>query len=68
MFEHNTSDHSTALTTTVTIAYIRGTCKTIALILRPYNIRVAPKPMFTSQRLLTNVKGKDKAEDRLGAV
>ena len=28
--------------------------------LRPYNIRVAHKPMFTSRHLLTNVKGRDK--------
>ena len=34
-------------TTTATIPYIRGTSETIARILRPYNIRVAHKPMFT---------------------
>ena len=33
---------------------------TIARILQPYNIRVAPKPITTLRRLLTNVKGKDK--------
>ena len=33
------------------------------------NIRVAHKPIFTLRRLLTtNVKGKDKPEDRPGAV
>ena len=55
-------------TTTATIPYIRGTSETIARILRPYNIRVAHKPMFTLRRLLTNVKGKGKPEDRPGAV
>ena len=48
--------------------YIRGTSETIARILRPYNIRVAQKPMFTLRCLLTNGKGKDKPEDRPGAV
>ena len=38
-----------------TIPYIRGTSETIARILRPYNIRVAHKPIFTLRRLLTNV-------------
>ena len=55
-------------TTTATIPYIRGPSETIARILRPYNIRVAQKPIFTLRRLLTNVKGKDKPEDRPGAV
>ena len=31
-------------------------------------IRVAHKPIFTLRRLLTRVKGKDKPEDRPGAV
>ena len=51
-------------TTTATIPYIRGTSETIARIRRPYNIRVAHKPTFTLQRLITNFKGKD----RPGAV
>ena len=51
-----------------TIPYIRGTSETIARILRPYNIPVAHKPIFTLRRLVTNVKGKDKSEDRPGAV
>ena len=63
---NDTSNNS--YTTTATIPYIRGTCETIARILRPYNIRVAHKPIFTLRRLLTNVKGKDKPEDRPGAV
>ena len=33
--------------------YIRGTSETKARILRPYNTRVAHKPMFTLRRLLT---------------
>ena len=54
--------------TTPTIPYIRSTPETIARILQPYNIRVAHKPITTLRRLLTNVKGKDKPEDRQGAV
>ena len=53
---------------TVTTAYIRGTSETIVCILQPYNIRVAHKPITTLRRLLTNVKDKDKPEDRQGAV
>ena len=37
-------------------------------ILRPYNIQVAHKAMFTLRRLLINVKDKDEPEDRPGAV
>ncbi|CAH3139990.1 unnamed protein product, partial [Porites evermanni] len=54
--------------TTATTPYIRGTSETIARILQPYNIRVAQKPITTLRRLLTNVKDKDKLEDRQGAV
>ena len=53
---------------TATVPYIRGTSETIARILQPYNIRVAHKPITTLRRLLTNVKDKDKPEDRQGAV
>ena len=35
--------------------------------LQPYNIRVAHKPIPTLRRLLTDVKDKDKLEDRQGA-
>ena len=35
--------------------------------LQPYNIRVAHKPITTLRRLLTDVKDKDKLEDRQGA-
>ena len=55
-------------TTTATLPYIRGTTETIAHIVRPCNIRVAHKPMFSLRRLLTNVKDKDESEDRPGAV
>ena len=63
---NDSSDNS--YTTTATIPYIRGTSETIARILRPYNIRVAHKHMFTLRRFLTNVKDKDEAEDRPEAV
>ena len=53
---------------TATVPYIRGTSETIARILQPYNIRVAHKPITTLRRLLTNVKDKDKPEDRQEAV
>ena len=42
--------------------------QTIARILQPYNMRVAHKPITTLRRLLTNVKEKDKPEDRQEAV
>ena len=60
--------HNSGPVTTATIPYIRGTSETIARILQPYNIRVAHKPITTLRRLLTNVKDKDKPEDRQGAV
>ena len=52
---------------TATILYIRGTPETIARILQPFNTSVAHKTT-TLQGLLTNVKDKDKPEDRQGAV
>ncbi|CAH3044512.1 unnamed protein product [Porites evermanni] len=56
--------------TVSTIPYIRDTSETIARILQPYNIRLAHKPILptTLRRLLTNVKDKNKQEDRQGAV
>ena len=55
--------------TTATTSYIKGTSDTIARILQPYNIcDIAHKPIITLRRLLTNVKDKDKPEDRQGAV
>ena len=58
---HSNTDSNTQTNsgpvTTATIPYMRGTSETIARILQPYNIRVA-----------TNVKDKDKPEDRQGAV
>ena len=71
---HNNTDSNTQTSvnsgpvTTGTISYIRGTSETIARILQPYNIRVAHKPITTLRRLLTNVKDKDKPDDRQGAV
>ena len=69
---HSNTDSNTQTNsgpvTTATIPYIRGTSETIARILQPYNIRVAHKPITTLRRLLTNVKDKDKLEDRQGAV
>ena len=69
---HSNTDSNTQTNsgpgTTATIPYIRGTSETIARILQPYNIRVAHKPITTLLRLLTNVKDKDKPEDRQGAV
>ena len=53
---------------TATIPYIRGTSETMARTLQPYNILVAHKPITTLRRLLTNVKDKDKPEDRQGAI
>ena len=57
-----------ALFKTAPIPYFRGTSQTIAHILQPYNIRVAHKLITTLRRLLTNVKDKDKPQDRQGAV
>ena len=69
---HSNTDSNTQTNsgpvTTATIPYIRGTSETIARILQPYNIRVAHKPITTLRRLLTNVKDKDKPDDRQGAV
>ena len=71
-FDHSNSDSNCQTNagpvTTATIRYIRGTSETIARILQPYNICVAHKPITTLRRLLTNVKDKDKSEDRQGAV
>ena len=69
---HSNTDSNTQTNsgpvTTATIPYIRGTSDTIARILQPYNIGVAHKPITTLRRLFTNVKDKDKPENRQGAV
>ena len=69
---HSNTDSNTQTNSgpvmTATIPCIRGTPETIARILQPYNIRVAHKPITTLRRLPTNVKDKDKPEDRRGAV
>ena len=63
------SNFNSGPVTTATIQHIRGTSETTALILQLYNIRVAHKPITTLRRLLmttTEVKNKDKPEDRQG--
>ena len=67
---HNNTDSNvnSGPVTTATIPYIRGTSETIARIFQLYNIRVAHKPITTLRRLLTDVKDKDKPEERQGAV
>ena len=40
----------------------------MSCILRPYNIRVAHKPITTLRHILTNVKDKEQPYDRQGAV
>ena len=62
--EHNATNANPTPVTTATIPYIKGTSKTIARILQPYNIRVAHKPITTLRQLLTNVKDKDEPNDR----
>ena len=54
--------------TMATVPYTKGTCETIARILRPHDIGVAHKPITTLRQLLTNVKDKVKQTDRQGAV
>ena len=49
------------------ILYIGGTSETIACILQAYNICIAHKLTTALWQLLTNVKDKDKPEDRQGA-
>ena len=65
--DNETTDDTTPLTL-ATLPYIRGTSETIARILRPYNIRVAHKPITTLRDLLTNVKDKDEPINRQGTV
>ena len=66
---HPTKGDNPTPVTTATIPYIKDTYETIAQILQPYNmIRVAHKPITTLRQLLTNVKDKDKPNDREGAV
>ena len=64
---HATNTDATPVTT-ATIPYIKGTSETIARLLQPYNIRVAHKTITALRQLLTNVKDKDEASDRRGAV
>ena len=46
---------------------IQGTSETISRILQPYNIRVAHKPGTTLRQLLTDVKDREKPNNRQGA-
>ena len=62
--ELNETDNPT--TVTATIPYIKGTSEIISRILRPYNIRVAHKPITTLRHILTNVKDKEQPHDRQG--
>ena len=52
----------------VTIPYIQGTSETISWISQPYNIKVTHEPSTTLQHLPTNVKDRDKPNNRQGAV
>ena len=54
--------------TAASLPYIRGTSKTIARILKPFNIRIAHKPTRTLRHLLTKVKDKDDPKVRQGTV
>ena len=64
----STSTDNNKPNATVVIPYIRGTSETIQRIFKPYNIRVAHKPITTLRRLLTNVKDRDDPLNRPGAV
>ena len=65
---NDTSNNSYTTTATIPQLHTRHLRNHSTHILRRYNIRVAHKPIFTLRRLLTNVKGKDKPEDRPEAV
>ena len=54
--------------TAVTIPYIKGTSETISQILQPYNICVAHKLTTMLRHLLTNIKYRNKPNNRQGAV
>jgi len=53
---------------TLTIPYIKGTSETISRILQRYNILAAQKPTTTLRNSLTNVKDRDKPNNKDGAV
>ena len=64
--ERNETNNPT--TTTAMIPYIKGMSEIISCILRPYNIRVAHKPITTLRHVLTNVKDREQPDERQGAV
>ena len=66
--DHKINETNNPTTTTATILYVRGTSEIISRILRPYNIRVAHRPITTLRNLLTNVKDKEHPRDRQGAI
>ena len=69
------NDNAT-LTTTVTIPYITipyvlyiiHISENISRILKPFNIRLAHKPITTLRQLLANIKDRDEPRNRRGAV
>ena len=60
--DHEINETNNLTTTTATIPYVRSTSEIISRILRPYNIRVAHRPI-TLTNLLTNVEGKEHPRD-----
>ena len=64
--EHNETNNPT--TVTATMPYIKDTSEKISRILRPYNIRVAHKPITTLRHILTNVKDREQPNDRQGEI
>lgn len=67
-YKPNEPNETNNSVTTATIPYIKGTSETISRILRPYNIRVAHKPITTLRQVLTNIKDKEQPNERQGAV
>ena len=48
--------------------YLTSKVRPRSYILRPYNIRVAHKPITTLRHVLTNVKNREQPDERQGAV
>ena len=66
--DNERDENNSPTTTTATIPYIKGTSEIISRILRPYNIRVAHKPITTLRHVLTNVKDREQPHERQGAI